>query len=215
MRRVEGAPIKEIARRLQVSTSSVSHWVRDIALSDEQHAALRLLNPAYNPELRGHNRRAETAREVRRAWQEQGRRDARECDALHQAGCMLFWAEGSKSRGSVKVANADVELLKLFIRFLEASYEVPRHRLTICCQVHLGNGLSLEEIDEWWRQQLELPLSCQRKSSIITRQATSKRRQNKLLHGTGHLGLNSTEIVQRIYGAIQEYGGFDRPEWLD
>jgi hypothetical protein len=25
----------------------------------------------------------------------------------------------------------------------------------------------------------------------------------------------STLIVQTIYGSIQEYGGFDRPEWLD
>jgi hypothetical protein len=25
----------------------------------------------------------------------------------------------------------------------------------------------------------------------------------------------STAIVQHIYGAIQEYGGFDEPRWLD
>ncbi|MGH3000936.1 MAG: hypothetical protein ACRDNM_16710, partial [Gaiellaceae bacterium] len=25
----------------------------------------------------------------------------------------------------------------------------------------------------------------------------------------------STRIVQTIYGSIQEYGGFDRPAWLD
>jgi hypothetical protein len=25
----------------------------------------------------------------------------------------------------------------------------------------------------------------------------------------------SSQVVQHIYGAIQEYGGFDRPEWLD
>jgi hypothetical protein len=27
--------------------------------------------------------------------------------------------------------------------------------------------------------------------------------------------VNSTRIVQTIYGSIQEYGGFERPEWLD
>jgi hypothetical protein len=25
----------------------------------------------------------------------------------------------------------------------------------------------------------------------------------------------STEIVQAIYGSIQEFAGFDRPEWVD
>ncbi|MEO8687685.1 MAG: hypothetical protein ABI611_05640 [Solirubrobacteraceae bacterium] len=36
-----------------------------------------------------------------------------------------------------------------------------------------------------------------------------------LLHGTAELRVGSTWIVQSIYGAIQEYAGFDRPEWLD
>jgi hypothetical protein len=26
---------------------------------------------------------------------------------------------------------------------------------------------------------------------------------------------NEGRSIQTIYGAIQEYGGFDRPEWLD
>jgi len=38
---------------------------------------------------------------------------------------------------------------------------------------------------------------------------------NKLLYGTCDLGVHSTRIVQTIYGSIQEYGGFDRPGWLD
>jgi hypothetical protein len=27
--------------------------------------------------------------------------------------------------------------------------------------------------------------------------------------------LHSTRVVQHIYGAIQEYAGFDKPAWLD
>jgi hypothetical protein len=33
--------------------------------------------------------------------------------------------------------------------------------------------------------------------------------------GTARLAVHSTFIVQSIYGAIQEYAGIDRPEWLD
>jgi hypothetical protein len=29
------------------------------------------------------------------------------------------------------------------------------------------------------------------------------------------LSLGSTQIVQHIYGAIQEYAGFEEPRWLD
>jgi hypothetical protein len=34
------------------------------------------------------------------------------------------------------------------------------------------------------------------------------------VHGTGRLAVASTAVVQSIYGAIQEYAGIDRPEWL-
>lgn len=37
----------------------------------------------------------------------------------------------------------------------------------------------------------------------------------KLPYGTCRLVVHSTQVVQTIYGSIQEYGGFDRPEWLD
>jgi hypothetical protein len=43
---------------------------------------------------------------------------------------------------------------------------------------------------------------------------SKKKRRNRLPYGTCRLGVNDTQIVQHIYGAIQEYGGFDREEWL-
>ena len=36
-----------------------------------------------------------------------------------------------------------------------------------------------------------------------------------LLYGTGRVTVHPTFIVQSIYGAIEEYAGIDRPEWLD
>jgi hypothetical protein len=36
-----------------------------------------------------------------------------------------------------------------------------------------------------------------------------------LPYGTGRLAVHSTDVIQSIYGAIQEYAGIDRPEWLD
>ena len=44
---------------------------------------------------------------------------------------------------------------------------------------------------------------------------SKKKRQNKLPYGTCRVTVSRTRVVQSIYGAIQEYGGFDRPEWLD
>jgi hypothetical protein len=44
---------------------------------------------------------------------------------------------------------------------------------------------------------------------------SKRKRVGRLPYGTCRLSVHSTAIVQHIYGAIQEYAGFDRPEWLD
>jgi transposase-like protein len=53
LRREEGASIREIALRVGVSRSSVSHWVRDIELTKQQHDELLRRNPAYNRQRSG------------------------------------------------------------------------------------------------------------------------------------------------------------------
>ena len=40
------------------------------------------------------------------------------------------------------------------------------------------------------------------------------KRVNRLPYGTCRVTLHRAAVVQSIYGAIQEYGGFERPEWL-
>ena len=44
---------------------------------------------------------------------------------------------------------------------------------------------------------------------------SQKKRTGKLPYGTAKLSVCDTRIVQTIYGSIQEYGGFERPQWLD
>ena len=84
--------MKTIARRLGVSVSSVSLWVRDIELSPSQRAALR------NKISGGWSANAIAARRRRRLSQEGGRALVRDADPLFVAGIMLFWAEGAKAR---------------------------------------------------------------------------------------------------------------------
>jgi hypothetical protein len=214
LRREEGLALGVIADRLGVSKSSVSLWTRDIELTDEQHERLRQANPIHNQQLRGQANRRETARWARLAAQERGRARAGQGDLLHMQGCMLFWAEGSRRRNSVVFTNSDVEMHRVFLRFLRASGVRDEHvALTVNC--FLNNGLSLAEIEEWWLRRLGLPPSCLRAASVNRPSSASRWRRNVHLYGTAALCVHSTALVQSIYGAIQEYGGFERPEWLD
>jgi hypothetical protein len=66
-----------------------------------------------------------------------------------------------------------------------------------------------------WVDSLGLQVGCLRASTVNRPSSASKGKRPQLLHGTARIAVYSTFIVQSIYGAIQEYAGIDRPEWLD
>jgi hypothetical protein len=104
---------------------------------------------------------------------------------------------------------------RLFLRFLRECYALADAQITPRINCHLNNGLSLAEIEAWWLGELGLPPTCLRGASVNRASSASRWPRNVLVYGTACLGVHSTFLVQSIYGAIQEYGGFERPEWLD
>ena len=177
-------------------------------------AALSAQDPVRNGQLLGVSTNAARRRAERLAFQAQGRVLARAHDPLHQAGCMLYWAEGAKARNSVDFANADVEMHRFFIRFLTRCYAVSPAAIKLRLTCHLGNGLTLEEIEGYWLAELGLDRASLRKS-IVVAPSVGELKRRKIPYGTARLSVDSTALVQSIYGAIQEYAGFDRSEWLD
>ena len=216
LRREEGESIKQIARRLGVAPSSVSVWVRDVELTPAQHRALQERCTSYNGQTVSARRRSQAARARRRLEQAAGRRLARKDDALHLAGTMLYWAEGSRARNRVVFTNSDPEMVRFFLRFLRVSYGIANDRIAVTCNLFADHATRQHEIEEFWLDQLELPRSCLRRSSVnVYSRHSQKKRRNKLPYGTCRLAISDTALVQSIYGAIQEYAGFDRPGWLD
>ena len=82
---------------------------------------------------------------------------------------MLYWAEGSKRRNTVTLTNADADLVDLFLRFLRSYYAVTNDRVTLSINCFLQNGLSIEAIQEWWIERLDLPAFCLRTPAACPR----------------------------------------------
>jgi AcrR family transcriptional regulator len=211
--RFEGASINEIEKVLGVARSSVSRWVSDIDLSPEQRAELTRRSGAGA--LAGAAVNAERARTRRLEWQEDGRRRAREADPSYIGGCMLYWAEGSKGRWAVEMTNADVELIRTFAAFLRQHFDVPADVMRLQCNLFADHVERQLEIERYWLAAVGLPASALRRSAVNRYSKYSlKKRTNRLPYGTARLVVHSTQILQTIYGSIQEIGGFVRPEWL-
>jgi transcriptional regulator with XRE-family HTH domain len=209
LRREHGVSVKRLARMLGVSTSSVSLWVRDIELRPEQIAALR---QAAVGGAR-HHRAAGLAR--RRAAQAHGRGVARFRDPNHIAACMLYWAEGSRNRHVVEFVNSDPAMMRFFVAFIRRWFPEAERKIRVTCNLFADHAKRQREIEDFWLALLGLPREALRKTSVNRYSKHSeKKRRNKLPHGTCRVNIADTRIVQHLYGAIQEYGGFEREEWL-
>ena len=116
--------MREIAALLGVSVASVSRWTADITLSPGFTEACVSAIPPSTVVCRD----ARTERgEARRPSRTRKRADANwraQPTRLHLAGCMLYWAEGSKDRNTVKLTNSDPDLVAMFVRFLRSCYAV-------------------------------------------------------------------------------------------
>ncbi len=176
-------------------------------------------NPAYNGILNGSKEKAARARarRARRArWQEGGRRRARVRDPHYLSGCALYWAEGSRNRNQLQFTNSDPEMIRFFVQFLRDHFDVGDARICVSCNLFADHLARQLEVEDFWLGVANLPRTSLRKTIVNVYSRHSRRkRKNMLPYGTCRIAVHSTEIVQTIYGSIQELGGFGRPEWLD
>ena len=133
------------------------------------------------------------------------------------AGCMLYWAEGAKDRNQVKLANSDPDLLRFFVRFLERCFGLAADDLVARVNCYTTPERSLEEVEKYWSETLEIPRSAFIKATVNHRPTSSSgKKTGKLPYGVCTVGVRrSTWLVQHIFGAIQEYAGFENAVWLD
>jgi transcriptional regulator with XRE-family HTH domain len=212
----EGWSIKQIAREVGVSRSSVSLWVRDIELTDAQRAALLERNPAFNRQRSGWLVVAARRRAARVRAQEQGRALARRGDTLHVAGCMLYWAEGSKMRNSLQFCNSDPEMIRFFVRFLRAYFPLSDEQIRVTCYLYPDHAWQQRQVEQYWLDVLGLGRSslCRSVVNRISRSSQGKRIRT-LPNGMCRVVVNRTDVVQSVWGSIQEYAGFRRDAWLE
>jgi transposase-like protein len=216
IRRQEGAPIKEIARRVGVAASSVSRWVRDIELTPAQEQELLRRNPAYNRQLSGTAIQAANRRAERVAYQEEGRNLARQRESCHVAGCMLYWAEGEKDRNTLRFYNSDPEMVRFFVLFLRKYFDLRDEEIRITCNLFADHIRRQLEIEQFWLDVAQLSKRSLCKSYVnVYSKHSKKKRTNRLPYGTVRVTVNRTRIVQSIFGSIQEYAGFERQAWLE
>lgn len=209
--RKQGLSLSEIATKLQVSKGSVSAWCRSIILSSEQIVHLESKRKHWASQNKGAQTNRQNAQAQRLEYQETGRQKAREMRPLHIKGCMLYWAEGAKSKNIIHFVNSDPNMMKLFMRFLREELEIDDKIVSLQLHCHSHDPDTHRDMKIYWSSILNLPIECFQKVQVKKGSTT---RKNRLENGICAIRISRTEFVMHIYGAIQEYGGFENPDWL-
>jgi hypothetical protein len=202
--RREGRSIRTIARALGVAKSSVSVWVADIELTEEQILVLKANSNRNRVNLLGQAERLKAAAAQRHA---QYRREGwawAERDERFRLICALYWGEGTKTlrQRSFAISNSDPCLLRVVLAWLlDSGYG---DRVTFCVQYYPGNGLTEEAITAWWLEQL--PGLQRAHLRAFTRQVVNRASQRKkvgrLPNGTALLRVYRTDLFFQIMGGI-------------
>lgn len=203
-----------IAAKLGVSKSSVHRWVDGIMLTEDQ--LQRLVDTPgrrWNRSALAVGRRSEH-RFRRRTWQQEGARLADSGNCLFREGCMLYWAEGTKSRHHVALSNSDPDLIRYFMRFLRSCFEVRNRDIRIQINCY-DDERPVGEIEAFWLRVAELDRESLHKTIVNRRPRSSLASHRKLPYGVCLVRLCNTRIVQTIYGAIRSMAGIETERWID
>ena len=145
---------------LPVAKSSLSLWLRDIPLTEEQRGVLALR------QWEAVSRRAQSVRAQRVRRQKATISTAREQiqslaeSELFVAGLVAYWAEGSKAKPwrpggeSLTFINSDPDMIRLFLAWLDL-LGVSRDRLI--CRLSIHESADLSEATNYWANLVGLP----------------------------------------------------------
>lgn len=166
------------ARRWAYLKGSLSLWLRDVPLTEEQQRSLALRGRAATT-ARAEAIRANAAR--RRSFiRAQARDQIRELSEseLFVAGVVAYWAEGSKNKPwrfgqGVVLVNSDPGLIRMFLRWL-AVVGIEAERLQFRLQIHESADVSASL--EYWADVVGAPTEVFRSTTLKTHNPKTVRR---------------------------------------
>ena len=206
-----GWSIVELEKKYGINRSTIHYWIKDLPKPEWTQDQLSARKKAQDKGRRAMQRKY---REKRGGYQEQGRQLAKRGDKLHLIGCMLYWAEGARNKNVLDFCNSDPEMIRLYISFLGESLGVDLKsiKIHIMCYTDVN---SVEDIEKHWLQVTGSSKGCLTKTTVNPVNRFSRNtRVGKSPYGTCAIRVYSTEVVQGVFGAIQEYIGADKPSWI-
>jgi len=197
--RKRGKSYSEIRKKIRVSKSTLTAWLRDIELSPNQKKrlfiTLRQQNGYRLARSKRNNKIEETGKMIAEA---KNQVPLLLGDPLFISGLMLYWAEGDKSdeRESVKFSNSDSRMIAFMMRWFREICEVKEKRFRVALHIHKLHCRS--KIEKYWSKVTHIHKNQFHKTQI--KPTSLRQRRNKLYDGTCAIIINDRNLFRKIKG---------------
>lgn len=209
--RLQGYTYGQIKRELNLAKSTLSDWLKNLPLSEEQlFLLLKNRNNSRDVRIERFQQTARNKRLLRltNIFNEQKKEllplSERE---LLVAGLFLYWGEGNKQRGRVAISNTDPKVIQFALYWMDNALKIPKSKMRIL--LHLYSDMNIEKETNFWSKIIGVPVEQFSKPYIkkTTRQGLSYK---SFGHGTCNLICCDSALAEKIamsIKAIAEYCG--------
>lgn len=163
--RKKGLSYSEILKKIKVSKSSLSLWLRSVGLTKRQKQ--RLTDKKWASIRKGwdkwRNQRIKKTQIVNDEAINEIKKTKKNKEKLWLMGIMLYWAEGAKEKPyklgqPVSFSNSDYRMIKIYLKWLKKSLKIPEDRIKIDIYIHENNIYRIKEVRSFWSKVTGFPI---------------------------------------------------------
>lgn len=202
--RREGLSINQIVAQTGFSKGSVSVWVRDIVLTEEQRQKVTARGRSVESvERRRLSRLANGHAKARRVI-DLAKEDIEDVSRIELKiiGAMLYLGEGGKTmKNMVRVTNSDPAVIQMMMCFFRKVCLVPE--IKFYGHIHTFDNADVETTEKYWSEVTGIPRD-QFHKTYVKQSSASLHKRKTLPYGTLDIGVNDTKLFLRIMGWIEK-----------
>ena len=194
--RKHGLSYGEIQKKIKVSKSTLSIWLREVELTPEQinNISNKMNRVRYEVAKRKVARRIKITKDV----VDKAKREVKTLSAnpLFFVGLALYWAEGTKGAEKLEFTNSDKDMIKLMMQWFREICRVHEEKFRI--HMHMHDLHIRKNILSHWSRITNIPLEQFYKPHV--KHASLGQRKNILYSGTCAIKIHDKNLFRKIVG---------------
>lgn len=208
--RKQGKTYNEIIGRLRIPKGTLSGWLSDYPLTNEQ---LKVLERNIRERRVLSIERTIAVKHKKRQKRLEGEYERQKINLLPLskkelliAGLFLYWGEGRKGTTScLSLNNTDPQVVKFYYYWLTNILDIPKDKVRVA--LHVYKDMNIEETVNYWSNRLNIP-KLQFNKPYVKESLRSNINQKGFGHGTCGLYISNTRLKEQVVLGIQAISDF-------